>query len=169
MHGLGGESRRILPAEIFVQSVTRIGELLALRHQQREIVEQENPSEVFHETFVQIFPHAIAHKEQFGLGVVYDMVNIVGFKLVQNGYRYSPIGDGGKEGYRPVGRVFAADGNLVAFFDTGTLEQQVYLGNFAGYVFVVVGYAVEVAQGDTFPIVFDGLFDVFIKTIVFHI
>ena len=43
-----------------------------------------------------------------------------------------------------------------------------YFGYFAGNVFIMIRYTVEITLCDSFPIFFNGLFDVFIETLVVH-
>ena len=61
-----------------------------------------------------MFPNGIAGEEERRFGVVYDMMDIIGVEVLQNGDYDTTVGDGGHIGDAPAGIVLADDGYLVA-------------------------------------------------------
>ena len=59
--------------------------------------------------------------EQLGLGVVDDVLHIVGVELLQDRNNHGTIGDGGHENGDPRGRVLANQGNVVASLNAEVL------------------------------------------------
>ena len=115
----------IFLAEHFVEVFAGILQLFAARHQDGEVRHHHDAFQQGHRAFVEVFPHLVAHKEQFGFGVVHDVVDVVCLELVEDGHDDCAVGQRGKEGHAPVGTVAAADGNLVSFPDAACLENDV--------------------------------------------
>jgi len=54
-----------------------------------------------HLVVVECGRHDITHKEQPGLGMVDNLINLVGLELMLYGHGYGTIGEGGKESAGP--------------------------------------------------------------------
>ena len=167
-HMLFTEIFRIFATKQLVQMLACIGQLVVARHQQREIVQQHHAFEVGHHIDIQILPNHIAHKEQFGFGVVHDAVHIVGLELVQNGHRYGAVGYSRYESHAPMRTIAPAQGYFVAFLHTALCKDDVHFFDFARQVFILQCSAIVIGQRIKIPIVFDAVFDCFNKSFVLH-
>ena len=126
--------------------------------------------ELRHGFGVECGPHHVAGKEEARVGVVDDVVNLLGFELVENGNHDGAVADCGQKGNCPVGTVAAADGDFVARLDAGRLKENVEFLDFARHILVLEGYAFVVGECVEVPMVDDALFnetdEVFVM--VFH-
>ena len=129
-------------------------------HHRGEVFQYHNAFQQGHGGFVQGFPSAGADKEQFGFGVIDDVVDVVRLKLVQDGDDDRAISHRGQERHGPMGAVAPADGNLVARTDTGAFQHDVEFGNLPRHVLVLQGDAFVVGQGIAIPVMDDALLDV---------
>ena len=68
----------------------------------------DDPVQRRHTLVVYVIPHGFSHEKEPGSGVVDDVVDRVGFELVEDGNGHGPVSECGKEDYSPVGRVAAA-------------------------------------------------------------
>lgn len=160
------ETLGVFVAEILVEVFSGIYEFLALAVQYREIVDENDAGKAGHFALVDVFIHDVAHEKEFRLGVVYDVVYVVGLEFVQYGYDHRSVGEGGEEGDGPMGGVAAADGNLVAFLYTGSFHQDVHFFYLAGNVFIIVRHTLEVAKCRQFPVFTNGVLDICVETFV---
>jgi hypothetical protein len=65
----------------------------------------------------------IGSKHQHRIGVVGNVVHIVGLEVGQYWHNNRAVSDGAQKGYAPVGRVFPDKGNFVAAFQPESIEQ----------------------------------------------
>ena len=119
--------------------------------QAAEVVEREHAAQSGKPLFLQMLPNGIAGEEERRFGVVYDMMDIIGVEVLQNGDYDTAVGDGGHIGDAPAGIVLADDGYLVAAAQLAVLENKVQSGYFLCHfaisialVFSIVGIAGEV-------------------------
>ena len=84
---------------------------------------------------------------------------------MQDGNGNGSVGEGGQEGYRPVGTVAAAERNLVAPFHTAVLKQDMQFLYLACHIVVLQGGTLVVGQGILVPMADDALLDDFIQTV----
>ena len=73
--------------------------------------------------------------------MIVDVLDLIDTELRENGYDDSTITEGCKEGNGPVGVVFVAQGNLIAWFDAQPTEQLMETGNHLGRVAIRVTLA----------------------------
>ncbi|EJX10502.1 hypothetical protein EVA_01128 [gut metagenome] len=138
-------------------------------HQQRKVVEQDDAFEQRHGLFVEVLPHAVAHKEQFGFGMVDNVVDVVRLEFVQDGHDDGPVGQCGQEGDCPVGTVASADGYFVSRLDACAFQYDVEFGYFACHIFILKGDSFVVCQGIFIPMLDDALFYVINEVLfLFH-
>ncbi len=71
--------------------------------------------------------------------MVYDVVNLLRRKLVKHRHGNGTIGQRGKERYRPVTHVAAAEGNLVAALYAAILKEDVKFLYLACHILVLQG------------------------------
>ena len=119
--------------------------------QTAEVAQREHTANSGKPFFFQMFPNGIAGEEERRFGVVYDMMDIIGVEVLQNGDYDTAVGDGGHIGDAPAGIVLADDGYLVAAAQLAVLENKVQSGYFLCHfaisialVFSIVGIAGEV-------------------------
>ena len=72
----------ILLPEHFIQMFAGVIQLLAARDEDGEICHHHDAFQQRHGAFVQVLPYLIAYKQQFGFGVVHDVVHIVCLELM---------------------------------------------------------------------------------------
>ena len=101
--------------------------------------------------------HMVSDKEQFGIGVIDDVVNLLSHELMENGHGNGAIGQRSQEGYSPLAAVTSTEGNLVAFLHTTILEKDVEFLNLAGNIVKLQGGSLIVCQGIKVPIVDDAV------------
>ena len=135
-HVLGTEVIRVMMSEQLVQASARGGYLLRTRHQQRKVRQVHDGFQSGHKRFVQVFPYLVAHKKHTRLRVIHDVMYVIRFKLMQDGYRHSAISYHAQKGYHPMGTVTAANGYLVAGTYAALLQHDVHLGYLARHIFV---------------------------------
>ena len=66
----------------------------------------------------QIFPHVRSYKQQFGVRVREQVVDIFRLEVLQDRYDNSLVGHDSQIGNRPIGAVASAQSDLVALLDT---------------------------------------------------
>ena len=77
------------------------------------------------ETFLfQMFPNGVAGKEEYGFGMIDDVMHIVGVEILQNGDDDAAISDDCHIGDAPPGVVLADNRYLVTAAQAAMLEQQ---------------------------------------------
>ena len=128
-----------------------------------EVFQQDDTFEVGHDCLVQGFPGTCTYEEQFGFGVIDDMMDVVRLELMEDGDDDCAVCHGCQEGNPPVSAVASAYGDLVARADAGTLQDEVELGYLPCHVLVLQGDTLVISQGVEVPILYDALFDVFDK------
>jgi hypothetical protein len=99
--------------------------LLTIRGAERVIFDPEYAVEVGHSRFVEIFPDHISGKEQTGFRMVHDVMDIIGFKLVEYGYSYSSVRKCGQKSDTPTAGIPAAKSDLIPFTDSAMFEKKV--------------------------------------------
>ena len=73
--------------------------------QTAEVAQREHTANSGKPFFFQMFPNGIAGEEERRFGVVYDMMDIIGVEVLQNGDYDTTVGDGGHIGDAPAGIV----------------------------------------------------------------
>ena len=106
-----------------------VADLFVCRIKESEGVDSGNRLEVRHLGLGQAFPYGRVHKQNLGLGMVHEMVDIAGLELVKKGYRHCPIGHSGEKGHCPVHLVAPADGHFVSLLQPAMVEEDVDFGN----------------------------------------
>ena len=97
-------------------------------------------------------------KLKVGFGMVDDVVDIVGFELMQNGNDDSSIGNRRQKSDCPVCTVTSANGNLVTGPDAGAFQYDMEFGYFPCYIFVLQCNSFVVCQGVAIPVFNNALF-----------
>ena len=157
MHVVAQEHHGEFLSEQGVQMLAGKRKLFGTAVYEHEVLHADDALQGRHVVLVEVFPHLVAHEQQFGFAVVYDVVHIVRLEFVQNGDDDCAIGDGGQERHAPVSAVASAEGYLVAGLDAGGFEHQVKLGDFPCHVFILQAFAVEVREGLAVPVLFDAV------------
>ena len=165
MQMLRAETVRITLAELFVQVLTYVGEFLGSGIQELEVVDLHHHGQIRHLFGQKAFPDNLVHKEDAGLGVVHQIVDIAGLELVQDGNGHGAVSDGGQETHAPVGLVAGADGHLVSFLEAALLKGDVQLGNPQGNLTVCQGHALVVGNSRAVPI----FHQAFLKNLVYRL
>ena len=137
--------------------------------QELERIDLDHHGKVRHFLGGKAFPDYLVHKEDAGLGMVHQVMDITGLELVQDGYGYGTIGDGCQEADAPVGLVAGADSHLVSLLEAALFKSDVQLGNTAGNVTVGQRHALVVGKGRTVPVTDHALLEHFINRFEFHI
>ena len=158
-----------LVAVHLVEVLARVREFIGTRDHQGIVGDVDDAFQGGHLGRVDGGSHHVAHEEQFGLGVVHDVVNLVGGELVEDRHGYGSVGECGEEGRCPVGRVASAEGNLVTLHDTTVLEHNVELLDLACHIVILQGGPFIVSQRIQVPILGDTLLYKLVKTRYFHI
>ena len=90
-------------------------------------------------------------------GMVHDIVYVISFEVVKDGYRYRAVGECGKKYDAPSRTVSPAQCNFVAGFDARSVEEQVEHGDIVCHILVFECLAVVIGQRVEAPIVKDAL------------
>ena len=101
---------------------------------------------------VEILPNSLVDEEQASIGVVHEVVNVVGLKLMENRHRNSSESESTKHGDSPLRRVAATKGNLVARFHAGFLKKNVDFCYLSGNILILITDTLEISKGKFFPI-----------------
>ena len=167
---LGAEKFGIALAIKFVQALAGFGERLFSAHQQHKVGDMNDAFELGHGFCIESGPNHVAGKEKTRVRVVDDIVYLLGFELVEDGYHDGTIGHCGQKGDSPVCTVASADGNLVSRLNPGRFKQNVKLLNFASHILVLEGHALIVGEGIEIPMINDALLNQTDKVfvMVFH-
>ena len=78
-----------------------------------------------HRVGVEVWPGLVAGKKKAALGVVDDMVHLVGLKFMQHGDGYCSISQRCQESHSPIGTVAPAKGYLITRLDASLLKEDV--------------------------------------------
>lgn len=71
--------------------------------------------------------------------MVDDIMNVVRFEFVQDRHNDSSIGNSCQKSNRPMGTVSSADCYLISRLDSCAFQDDVKLGDFTRYVFILKG------------------------------
>ncbi len=145
----------VLAAEKLVQAFAGLGKAVCARNEQGVIGDMDDSFQVGHGIGIEFGPYHVADKEYFCLGMVHDVVHLLRFELMEDGYGHGTVAEDGKEGRRPVCAVSAAEGYLVAFDHAGVFKKYVQLFYFAGHILVLQGYSLIICQGIGIPVLFE--------------
>ena len=149
--------------------LTCIRQFISTRHHQRIVGNVYNAFKVGHLCSINHSGHHIAHKQQFCLAVVYDVMNLVSGKLVQNRHCHGTIGKRCQESYSPTGTIASAQSNFVSWLHSTVFKHDVQLLNFSCYIMILQGSAFKVGEGIAIPITDDALFYELVETLNFHL
>ena len=84
--------------------------------------------------------------------MIHDELHTILVELMQDAHSHRPVGEGGEEGNRPVGRVLPAEGYLVPPLHAGLLEKVVQAVDLPGKIFIFVGLALEIGHCRQLPV-----------------
>ena len=87
--------------------------------------------------YVDAFIDGEVAEEDTRIGMVKEIVYLVGLKLVEDGHRHCSIGHGSHKCHSPLRTVFATQCNLFFFVYSGVLKQKVKLCYFSRYVAIL--------------------------------
>ena len=163
------EKLGIFLAEHLVEMLAGVGEFVGARHDKRVVGYVDDALQPRHLGGIDFRGHHVAHEEQFGIGVVDDVMHLFGHELVQDGHGDGPVGERGQESHGPISTVASAECNLVAFHHTAALKHDVEFFNLPGHVMVLQRGSLVVSQRIKVPMVNDALLDQCVETgNVFH-
>ena len=140
-----------------VEVLAGVGQLVSARHHKRVVGVVDDTLQMRHLHGVYLCSHMVADKEQLGIGVIDDVVNLLSHKLMKDGYSNGTIGQRSQEGYSPLTAVATTEGYLVALLHTTILEKDVELLNLAGNIMKLQGGSLVVCQGIKVPIIDDAV------------
>ena len=103
----------ILLAKVLIQVLHCLLYLFVAAILEREIGNTNNGIQVRHLLLREIIPHKVSHKEHPALRMIYKIVNIAWFELVQERHCNRSVRDAGKEDHSPVCLILCAYCNLV--------------------------------------------------------
>ena len=98
-----------------VEVLAGIGQLLRTGEDEREVGTADDTFQAGHGLGIDGTSHIVACKEEFGIRVVHDVVNLFGHELVQDGHGNGSVGQGSDEGHGPLAGVASAECYLVSF------------------------------------------------------
>ena len=113
-HMVGTEKFRELLSEKTVQVLAGINHLVGAAHEKRVINDVDDSLHLRHGFGIQVLPDLLADKQQFGLAVVHDVVNLIGLEFMQNRHRYGTISQCSQKGGSPMGRILVAKSNFIS-------------------------------------------------------
>ena len=148
---------RIFLSEVFVQSLSGIGEERGAREHDRIVRNVDNAFKVRHGFTVKFGPNHVSDKKNFGFRVIHDVMDLLRLELVEHGHRDSTITQNGEESGSPVCAVSSAESDAIAFLDTGIFKQNVKFLNLSGYVLVLKCDTLIVCQCICIPVVANAL------------
>ena len=138
-----------------VEVLAGVGELVSATHHQRVVGIVNDTFEGGHRHRVDNGGHVVAHEQQAGLGVVHDVMDLLGIELVQDGNGDGAVGECRQEGNGPLRGVAATEGYLVALLDATVLEKDVHFLDLSCHIMELKRLAFVVGQSITVPIVDD--------------
>ena len=134
---VGRETSGVAVAIVLNDVFLEGGNLLAIALEDAaEVGEREYGLDAHHLLLVNHIPEGVAQEEEFRLGVVDDVVDVVGVEVLKDGDNHSTIGDGGQIGDDPAGVVAANEGDFVTLLDITLPKEHVELGNLLGHLIV---------------------------------
>ena len=143
---------RIFLSEKFVEMLACLGYPVIGRIQQGEIIHQYDRVQARHLRLGQFLPYHITHKENPGLGVVDQMVDIAALELVQQRHGHGSVCHGSKKRHSPVCLVTGAYRYLVTTFQSAHLQHDMYLLYPAGHITVIQSNPVIIRKSRTVPV-----------------
>ena len=162
-HVLLAEILWVLLAEHLIQVLAGIGQLVGARHNQRVVGDVDDALKSRHLCSIDDCCNHVANEQYLRIGVVHDVVNLVGGELVEDGYGNGAIGECGQESHRPTGTITTAKGYLVALHHTAVLEHDVQFLYLPCHVMVLQGCTLVIGQSVKVPMVDDAFFDQRVK------
>ena len=102
VHMLLAEILGILLAKHLVEVFACICQLVGTRYHERVVGYVDDAFKVGHLGLIDDSSHIVTNKQQFSLAVVYDVVNLVGSKLVQYRHGHSSVCECSKESHSPT-------------------------------------------------------------------
>ena len=120
--------------------------------EQRKILNSYYSFNVRHLVEVQLRTIRVANKEHTRIGVIYNVMHIVGFKIVQDGHSYCTVSNNRKERYSPMRAIASTKCNVIAWFNATHLIEQMQFCYLAGYITVCVGDTFVVSKSTMHPI-----------------
>ena len=155
---------RILLAEHGIEVFAGIGEFLRARDEQRIVGYVDDTLEGWHLLRIDNLGHVVTHKEQTCLGVVHNVVNLIGGELVEHGHGHGAVGQRSQKSHSPVGRVAPTKGNAVAAHHTAVFKQNVEFFYLSGHVVILQRGTLVVGNGIEVPVLDDTVLNQLIKT-----
>ena len=143
---------RIFLSEKFVEMLAGMCYLVIGGVQQGKIIHQYDGVQSRHLRLGQLLPHHIPHKEDPGLGVVDQMVDIAALELVQQRHGHGSVCQCGQKGHCPVGLIAGAYRYLVTALQAAHLQHDVNLFYSAGDIPEIKGDTIVVRKSGTVPV-----------------
>lgn len=98
------------------------------------IFERDGASHLIDFLHLDMLPGKTSRKKQHRIGVVDDVMHVVGIEVLQDGHDNCSIGNRGKKGHHPARGITADEGYLVAAAYLAMAEQQMYAGYLARHI-----------------------------------
>ena len=159
MYVLSAEIFGVFLSEHLVEVLASVGEFVGTRHEERVVGDVDDALECWHLGGVDDCRHHIAGKQQLGVGVVDDVVYLVGRELMEYRHCDGTVGQRGEECHSPVAAVATAQGYLVAFLHSTVLKHDVQLFYLACHIMVLQCLSFIVCQSIAIPIFNDAFLD----------
>ena len=127
----------IFMAKHLIQVLAGISELFATREMKREVGQIDNSLQPVHLIGIHVLYYIVTHKENTGVRMVHDVMNLIGIKLMKDRDNHGTIGERSQECYCPMSTIAPANGHFIAFADSAVLKKDMQLFYFACHVVVL--------------------------------
>ena len=159
---LGLEPFRIHLVEGAREVLAHFHEVLVLGVDVVEGVHLHDDLQAGHLRLGEPLPDHFVHEEDLGLGMVDQIMYVLGFEFMQQGYGHGAVGHGGQEAHAPVGLVAGAEGDFVPLLEPAFFESDVQELDALRHVGVFERNALVVREGFALPVFLDALFEQFV-------
>ena len=124
-------------SEEFIEMLSGKCKFLCSAYHEREVRKIYDTLKVWHLVRVYLLCHHISHEQQFGVTVVHDVVYLLWNKLMEHRNSNCPICHGGEESHSPMAHVSSADSDLITWFYSTILKEDVHLLYLSCYVLIL--------------------------------
>ena len=152
---LGTEVFRVFPAVELIEMLTCIDELLRTGCEHGIVGDVYDAFKGRHLVGFDNRCHDIAHEEQFGFGMVYDVVNLLGIEFVLDGDGHGSVGKRCQESCCPEGTVATAKCYFVSLPHSAVFKQNVEFFYFSSHILILERGALIVGEGIQIPVLYD--------------
>ena len=101
------------------------------------------PREAF---FFQVLPNGVAGEEEYGFGMIDDVMYIIRVEILQDGDHDATISDGSHIGDAPAGIVLADNGYFVAAAQLAMFKKQMQSGYLLRYLTVSITFVFSIIR-----------------------